>query len=183
MFLHPSDILALALRKAQKVCRTSEVAHISEVLFSKTCKAPQRSTRQNEVWVVALHRVCLENAFYLPSFPISTWVTWNLKSLRWPCVDGLNSDAFEKQHINDPGAILRPRTTRVIKGSFATGINYNSSSCQVGDTCWVFRVIVYLFWIWAIHRVPIASYWSGRRIWHLQSSGHSRWHGLDKFFV
>ena len=44
-------------------------------------------------------------------------------------------DAFEKQHINDPGAILRPRTTRVIKGSFATGINYNSSSCQVGDTC------------------------------------------------
>ena len=133
MFLHPSDILALALRK---VCRTSEVAHISEVLFSKTCKAPQRSTRQNEVWVVALHRVSLENAFYLPSFPLSDMSDLELEKSAMALPRWIElCDAFEKQHINDPGAILRPRTTRVIKGSFATGINYNSSSCQVGDTC------------------------------------------------
>jgi hypothetical protein len=28
--------------------------------------------------------------------------------------------AFEKQHLNDPGATLRPRTTRIINDSFAT---------------------------------------------------------------
>lgn len=98
MFLHPSDILALALRK---VCRTSEVAHISEVLFSKTCKAPQRSTRQNEVWVVALHRVSLVKIlFTFQVFPCPTWVTWNLKSLRWPCLDGLNSVTRSRNNIS-----------------------------------------------------------------------------------
>jgi hypothetical protein len=30
------------------------------------------------------------------------------------------SGAFEKQHLNDPGATLRPRTTRIINDSFVT---------------------------------------------------------------
>ena len=36
-------------------------------------------------------------------------------------------DAFEKQNLNDPGAILRPRATRIINGSFATEVDYRTT--------------------------------------------------------
>ena len=32
--------------------------------------------------------------------------------------------AFEKQHLNDPYTMLRPRTTRIINDSFATEVNH-----------------------------------------------------------
>ena len=35
--------------------------------------------------------------------------------------------AFEKQHFNDPGAIMRPRTTRIINSLFATEVDYVST--------------------------------------------------------
>jgi len=49
VLLHPSDILALR----------------------KTCRALEHATRQRIVWVAVLHRVCLDNTLFLPSFPIS----------------------------------------------------------------------------------------------------------------
>ena len=92
---------------------TSEfsVAQSNEVLF-KTCKALQLSTRQRVVWVAALHRVCIDNTLFLPSFPISDMSVLDLERTamaprRWIELCG----AFEKQHRNDP---LRPRATRMI---------------------------------------------------------------------
>ena len=35
--------------------------------------------------------------------------------------------AFEKQHLNDPDAILNPRSTRIINDSFPTEVNYENS--------------------------------------------------------
>ena len=35
--------------------------------------------------------------------------------------------AFEKQHLNDPGAILRPRATRIINDSFTTEVDYETT--------------------------------------------------------
>ena len=32
--------------------------------------------------------------------------------------------ALEKKHLNDPGAILHPRATRIINDSFATKVNF-----------------------------------------------------------
>jgi hypothetical protein len=124
MFLHPSDILAL-----RKVC-TSEafVAQISENII-KTCKALQPSTRQRVVWVAALHRVCLDNTLFLPSFPISDMSDLEIEKAamgprRWIEL----CSAYEKQYLNDPAAILCPRATRIIDdSSFVTEVDYVSS--------------------------------------------------------
>jgi hypothetical protein len=96
---------------------TSEVfvAQISEALLSKTCKAFQRSTRQRVIWVAALHQVCLDNALFLPSFPVSDMSDLELEKSamaprRWIELCG----AFEEHHIKNTGAILRPKATRII---------------------------------------------------------------------
>ena len=102
---------------------TSEVfvAQISEVFINlKTCKTLQATTRQREVWVAALHRVCLDNTLFLPSFPISDMSDLELENAamgprRWIELCG----AFEKQLLNDPGAKICPRTTRIIDDSLA----------------------------------------------------------------
>ena len=90
------------------------VAQISEVL-SKTCKALQAITRRRVVWMAALRRVCLDNTLFLPSFPISDMSDLELENAamaprRWIELCG----AFERQHLNDPGARLSPRATRII---------------------------------------------------------------------
>jgi hypothetical protein len=36
----------------------------------KTRKALELATRQRLFWVAALHRICLDNTLFLPSFPI-----------------------------------------------------------------------------------------------------------------
>jgi hypothetical protein len=36
----------------------------------KTCKALEFATRKRIVWVAILHRVCLDNTLFLPTFPI-----------------------------------------------------------------------------------------------------------------
>ena len=89
----------------------------------KTCKAFQSSTRQRVVWLAALYRVCIDNAIFLPSFPVSDMSDSEIEKaatgpLRWIELCG----AFEKQHLNDPGVILRPRATRIINDSFATEV-------------------------------------------------------------
>ena len=94
----------------------------------KTCKALQPCTRQRVVWIAALHRVCLDNALFLLSFPISQMSDLELEKAamgphRWIELCG----AFEKQHLNDPGVILRPRSTRIINDLFDTKINYASA--------------------------------------------------------
>ena len=69
---------------------------------------------------------------------------------------------FEKQHLNDPGAVMYTRATRIINSSFATEVDYFTSellSCQVDDTWWDIptRLTVFPFWIWARPQMPIAS--------------------------
>jgi len=107
LFLHPSDILALR----------------------QTCKALQPSTRQRVVWVAALHRVCIDNTLFLPSFPISDMSDLELEKAamaprRWIELCG----AYEKQHLDDPGAVLCPRATRFINDSLPIEVNYSITS-------------------------------------------------------
>ena len=107
---------------------TSEisVAQASEAFIIKTCKILQLSTRQRVVWVAALHQVCLDNTLFLPSFPISDMSDLELERSamaphKWIELCG----AFEKQHLNDPGATLRPRATRIIDDSLLIEVNIN----------------------------------------------------------
>ena len=125
MFLHPSDILAL-----RKVCRHRKFSLLKSVKYTivKTCKALQRSTRQRVVWVTALHRVCLDNTLFFPSFPISDMSDLELEKAamgprRWIEFFG----ALEKRHFNDPTARLRFRTARTINDLFSTEVFYGST--------------------------------------------------------
>ena len=93
-------------------------------MIIKTCKALQASTRKRVVWIAALHRVCLDNALFLPSFPISDMSDLELENAamgprRWIelCC------AFEKQCLDDLDAILCPRATRIINDLFATDVD------------------------------------------------------------
>ena len=95
-------------------------------VLSKTCKALQPCTRQRVVWVAALHRVCLDNTLFLPSFPISDMSVFEIEKAamgprRW-------IELCEKQHLNDPAATLCPRATRIIDDSpFAAEVDYVST--------------------------------------------------------
>ena len=104
------------------------VAEISKVLLSKTCKTLQRCTQKRVVWVAALHRVCLDNALFLPSFPISDMSDLELEKSamaprRWINLCGAFKRPKSRNHL---GEILRPRATRIIDGAFATELNYDS---------------------------------------------------------
>ena len=113
MCLHPSDILSL-----RKVCPHLKFSLLKPLKYTniiKTCRAFERITRQRVVWVAALHRVCFENTLFLPSFPISDMKDLEIEKAamgprRWIELCG----AYEKQHLNDPDAILCPRSTRII---------------------------------------------------------------------
>ena len=112
LFLHPSDILAL-----RKVCQHQKFSLLKTLKYYiiKTCKVLQATTWRRVVWVAALHRVCLDNTLFLPSFPISDMSDLELENAamgphRWIELCG----AFERQHPNDPGAVLWPRTIRII---------------------------------------------------------------------
>ena len=97
------------------------VAQIGEALLSKTCKAFQLITRQRAVWVAALHRVCIDNTLFLPSFPICDMSDLEIEKAamgprRWIEL----CRAYEKQHLKDPSAIQCPRSTRNINDLFPT---------------------------------------------------------------
>ena len=84
--------------------------------YHKTCKALELVTRIRIVWATVLHRVCIDNAIFLPSFPIPDMSDLELERAamaprRWIELYG----AFQKQHSNDFSlSELRPRTTRII---------------------------------------------------------------------
>ena len=122
MFLHPSDILAL-----RKVCRYRKFSLLKSVKYNiiKTCKALQATTRRRVIWVAALHQVCLDNTLFLPSFPISDMSDLELENAamgprRWIELCG----ALERQHPNDPVAVLWPRAARIIN---AIEIDYTTT--------------------------------------------------------
>ena len=74
--------------------------------------------------MAALHRVCIDNTLFLPSFPIPDMSDLDLERTamaprRWIELCG----AFEKQCRNDP---LRPRATRVINASLVTRFSIDS---------------------------------------------------------
>ena len=86
----------------------------------KTCKALQAATRKRVVWVDALHRVCFDNALFLPSFPISEMSDRELEKAamaprRWVEL----YSAFKEQHLYDHAAMLHPRGTRYINDLLA----------------------------------------------------------------
>ena len=65
--------------------------------------------------MAALHRVCLENTLFLPSFPISDMNDLEIEKAamgprRWIELCG----AFERHYLNDPGTTLCPRS-RIIE--------------------------------------------------------------------
>ena len=123
MYLHPSDILSL-----RKVCPHQRGFRCSNQFIIKTCKAFERITRQRIVWVAALHRVCLENTLFLPSFPISDMSDLEIEKAalgprRW--IDLCR--AFQKQYPDDNGVTLRPRSTRIINDTFPTKVFSDST--------------------------------------------------------
>ena len=88
----------------------------------KTCKALELATRQRIVWVAALHRVCLDNTLFLPSFPIPDMSDLELERAamgprRWIELCG----ALQKE---DPTVSekLHPQRTKVIE-SHGAGIS------------------------------------------------------------
>ena len=96
--------------------------------FIKTCKALQPSTRQRVVWVAALHRVCIENILFLPTFPISDMSDLEIEKAamrprRWIEL----CSAFEKQDLYDNGVMLRPRATRNINDLFVTKVDHDTT--------------------------------------------------------
>ena len=85
---------------------------------SKTCKALELATRKRIVWVTVLHRVCLDNTLFLPSFPIPDMSDLELERAamaprRWIEL----CSASQKQHSDDSSDVLHPRTIRFIKGT------------------------------------------------------------------
>ena len=75
--------------------------------------------------MAALHRVCLDNSLFLPSFPVSDMSDLEIENAamgprRWIELCGM----FEKQHLNDPGAVMYPRATRILNSSFAREVDY-----------------------------------------------------------
>ena len=100
----------------------------------KTCKALELATRQRIVWVTVLHRVCLENTLFLPSFPIPDMSDLELERTtmaprRWFKLCKTFKQPEDSKYYIKFGEMLHPRTTRIIK------INVDSLlSCQVGDT-------------------------------------------------
>ncbi|KAF8804228.1 hypothetical protein BYT27DRAFT_7039226, partial [Phlegmacium glaucopus] len=99
-FLHPSDILSLR----------------------RTCKTLQVATRQRLIWIHALHRVCLENTLFLPSFPIPEMSDAELEQAaiaprRWIEL----SASFATQGFSGLDSGLSPTATRVIDNPFDMG--------------------------------------------------------------
>ena len=74
--------------------------------------------------MAALHRVCLDNTLFLPSFPISDMSDLEIeKAAMGPRRWIEYSIEFEKLHLDFPGAIMWPRSTRIINDSFATKVS------------------------------------------------------------
>ena len=78
--------------------------------------------------MAALHRVCLDNTLFLPSFPISDMSDSEIeKAAMGPRMWIELCSAYEKQHLNEPGATLCPRSTRIINDSFPTEVDSDST--------------------------------------------------------
>ena len=82
----------------------------------KTCKTLELATRKRIVWMSVLHRVCIDNTLFLPSFPIPDMSDLELERAaiaphRWIEL----CSGFQKQQSNDSSEMLSPRTTRIIK--------------------------------------------------------------------
>ena len=83
--------------------------------YDKTCQALELATRKRIVWVAALHRVCLDNTVFLPSFPIHDMTDLELERAalaprKW--IELCHGDAL---HSSDSSVlVLHPRTTRII---------------------------------------------------------------------
>ena len=75
--------------------------------------------------MAALHRVCLDNTLFLPSFPISDMSDLELEKAAMAPRSWIElCSAFEKRHLNDPDAILCPRATGIINDSLDTALCY-----------------------------------------------------------
>ena len=82
----------------------------------KTCKALELVTRKRIVWMFVLHRVCIDNTLFLPSFPIPDMSDLELERAamaphRW--IELCNG--FQKQQSNDVSKIILPRATRYVE--------------------------------------------------------------------
>ena len=143
---------------------TSEVfvAQISEVLLSRLVKLLNLLHGDGLFGWLRFIEYALTTHFSFQVSPYPTWVTWNLKRLRWDRVGGSSSVARSKNSIS---MILVQYCTheqlelsmiRFLPRSTTMKL-LNLSSCQVGDTCWATRLTVFPYWIWAIPQVPIAS--------------------------
>ena len=154
IFLRPIDILAL-----RKVCLYQyRIFWLLKSLVNiiKTCKAFELTTWRRVVWLAAFHRVCLDNALFLPSFSVLDMTILELEQAamaphRWIEL----CSAFEKRHLGEPGAIFCPQTTELL-GIWTCGPRQVFFSYQADDMRWSLRLNVFSFWIWATFQMSIA---------------------------
>ncbi|KAF8804232.1 hypothetical protein BYT27DRAFT_7170356 [Phlegmacium glaucopus] len=109
-FLHPSDILSLR----------------------KTCKTLQLATKQRSIWIDALHRVCLENTLFLPSFPIPDMSDAELERAAiapWRWIE--LSASFATQGFSGSESRLSPTASRFIGSPFDIGLEKMAITEQV----------------------------------------------------
>ena len=95
---------------------------------TKTCKSFEHTTRRRLVWLDALHRVCLDNSLFLPSFPTPDMSDLELEQVaiaphRWIKL----SDTFVHEYSGDPGEILYPQTTRIFRNVAMRHMRHNST--------------------------------------------------------
>ena len=105
---------------------TSEVfvGQISQVHLSRLVKLFNFAHGNGLFWWLRFVEYALTTPFSFQVSPYPTWVTRKLKRTAWwieLC------GAFEKQYPNDPGAILCPRSTRIINDLLTAGVNYHLS--------------------------------------------------------
>ena len=75
-----------------------------------------RATRQRIVWMAALHRVCVDNTLFLPSFPIPDMSDLELERAAMAPRKWIeHCGAFQKHSgDNECSDVLNPRTARII---------------------------------------------------------------------
>ena len=68
------------------------------------------------MWIAALHRVCLDNTLFLPSFPISDMSDLELERAAVAPRRWIELCSASQKHPNEVGPVVPyPRTTRIIK--------------------------------------------------------------------
>ena len=155
IFLGPIDILAL-----RKVC------HQSIHAGSFGCSSRWWTYRLVKLlnllhgnvqfgWLRFIEYASTTLFFYQVS-PYPIWVIWNSNKLRWRRIGGLSSVAGSRNGIMVTLAGCYAHEQLELLEMWPCTPYQKSFSCQVDDSWWSLRLIVFSFGIWDMFQMPIA---------------------------